>query len=95
MNESFEWNEEKNQENQKKHGVSFEDAQLAFEDPYSLIIEDEFHSTPNEERWFCVGAIKGGIVTVRFTFRGNVIRVYGAGYWREFRKLYQEQKGVL
>ena len=92
--ESFEWDEEKNQENKSKHGVSFEEAQYAFEDPYSLIIEDKFHSA-EEERWFCVGKIKTGIVTVRFTYRGETIRIYGAGYWRKMRNLYAEQKGAL
>jgi uncharacterized protein len=94
MRESFEWDEDKDQENQVKHGVRFEEAQHAFEDPYSLIIADEEHSTA-EERWFCVGAIKTGIVTVRFTYRGDTIRIFGAGYWRKLRSLYQHQKGVV
>ena len=54
MPESFEWDEAKNQENQAKHGVAFEEAQQAFADPHSLIIKDPFHST-EETRWFCVG----------------------------------------
>ena len=94
MNDSFEWDEDKNQENQAKHGVSFEEAQHAFADPHSLIIEDEEHST-QEKRWFCVGAIQTGIVTVRFTYRGDTIRIFGAGYWRKLRRLYQQQKGVV
>lgn len=48
MHESFEWDEDKNQDNQAKHGVSFEEAHHAFEDPYSLIIEDEEHSAKEE-----------------------------------------------
>lgn len=94
MNPSFEWDEDKNQMNKIKHGVSFEEAQHAFEDPYSLIIEDEEHTT-KEERRFCVGAIEKGIVTVRFTYRGDKIRIFGAGYWRKLRRLYQQQKGML
>jgi uncharacterized DUF497 family protein len=94
MRETFEWDEDKNQENRAKHRVSFEEAQYAFEDPYSLIIRDEEHST-EEERWFCVGAIKTGIVTVRFTYRGDKVRIFGAGYWRKMRSLYQQQKGVV
>lgn len=90
----FEWDEPKNLENQEKHGVSFEEAQYAFNDPYNLIIEDEDHSN-QEDRWFCVGAIKTAIVTVRFTYRGDKIRIFGAGYWRKMRRLYQEQKGIV
>lgn len=92
--DSFEWDEDKNQENIAKHGVSFEEAQYAFDDPYSLIIEDEDHSE-YEERWFCIGVIQTGIVTVRFTYRGNTIRIFGAGYWRKMRRLYQDQKGAV
>lgn len=92
MDESFDWDEEKNQENQAKHGVSFEEAQLAFEDPYRLIMEDDFHST-DEDRWYCVGDIRTGIITVRFTYRGDKVRIFGAGYWRRFRRMYlQENK---
>ena len=92
--ESFEWDEEKDQENKFKHGVSFEEAQHAFADPYNIIIEDEDHST-DEERWFCIGVTERGIVTVRFTYRGDKIRIFGAGYWRKMRKLYLEKKGIL
>jgi uncharacterized DUF497 family protein len=94
MEVSFEWDEQKNRENQQKHGVAFEDAQDAFRDPHRLIIKDTFHST-EEERWFCVGDIGTGIVTVRFTYRGKKIRIFGAGYWRRLRKRYLQAKGQL
>ena len=92
MEASFEWDEDKNRENQAKHGVSFEAAQAAFRDPDKLIIKDGFHST-QEERWFCVGDIGTGILTVRFTYRGHTIRIFGAGYWRSLRKKYRQAKG--
>lgn len=75
----FEWDEEKDQENQKKHGVSFSLAQHAFLDPYRIIVEDIEHSS-EESRYYCIGRVGEGIMTVRFTYRGNVIRIYGAGY---------------
>ena len=87
----FEWDDAKNQENQVKHGVSFEEAQLAFDDPYRLIIEDEEHSEA-EDRYYCVGFIAKGIVTVRFTYRGDTIRIFGAGYWRRFRRMYLRER---
>ena len=92
MSASFEWDEDKNADNQQKHGVSFEQAQAAFQDPYKLIIQDVFHSTA-EERWFCVGDIGTGIVTVRFTYRAHNIRIFGAGYWRRLRSKYLHAKG--
>ncbi|GEM_PF-1061488 len=71
METSFEWNEQKNQENQAKHDVSFEEAQDAFSDPNKRLIRDLDHSQV-EERWFCLGEITiirngelfEGIVTV-------------------------------
>lgn len=86
----FEWDEGKAQENQKKHKVSFSLAQRAFLDPHRIIVEDEEHSA-EENRYYCIGRVEEGIMTVRFTYRGNTIRIYGAGYWRKGRKLYEEQ----
>jgi uncharacterized protein len=86
----FEWDEEKDRENQKKHSVSFSFAQHAFLDPHRIIVEDEEHST-EENRYYCIGRVGEGVMTVRFTYRGNVIRIYGAGYWRKGRKVYEEQ----
>ncbi len=41
---TFEWDEEKDKENQKKHPVSFGEAQHAFLDPHRIIAEDVAHS---------------------------------------------------
>ena len=88
---TFEWDEDKDFENQKKHGVSFAEAQHAFYDPDRVIAHDEAHST-EEERLFCVGDVKGRILTVRFTYRRGIIRIIGAGEWRKWRKFYEQQK---
>ena len=40
----FEWDAEKNTENQKKHGVALSLAQFAFADPNRVIAEDLAHS---------------------------------------------------
>ena len=89
----FEWDEEKDKENQAKHNVSFPLAQHAFLDPHRVIVEDVTHST-EEERFYCIGRVGDGIMTVRFTFRSNVIRIYGAGYWRKGRKLYENKNKI-
>lgn len=90
---AFEWNEEKNKENQSKHGVSFITAQQAFLDPHRVIAEDIAHST-GENRYYCMGRVGGGILTVRFAYRANVIRIYGAGYWRKGREIYEEKNKI-
>ena len=90
---SFEWDEKKDKENQTKHGVSFSLAQYAFLDDHRVIVEDVNHST-EENRFYCIGRVDKGIVTVRFTYRNNVIRIYGAGYWRKGREIYEEQNKI-
>lgn len=86
----FEWDESKNKENQLKHGISFNFAQYAFKDDKRVILEDLNHSE-KEKRYYCIGKIEDGIVTVRFTFRQNVIRIFGAGYWRKGKKIYEKE----
>lgn len=90
---TFEWDEAKDKENRSKHGISFLVAQKAFLDPHRVIAEDITHST-EENRYYCMGRVGEGILTVRFTYRGNVIRIYGAGYWRKGRKIYEEQNKI-
>jgi uncharacterized DUF497 family protein len=88
---NFEWDDIKNAINKEKHGVSFELAGKAFFDKNRVIAKDIKHSTKSETRYFCYGEVAGHILTVRFTIRGNNIRIFGAGYWREGRSKYYEQ----
>ncbi len=87
---TFEWNEDKSRENKEKHGISFELAQFAFDDHNRIIAEDFKHSHM-EKRYYCFGKVEEGILTVRFTYRKNVIRIIGAGYWRKGKKIYEKQ----
>jgi uncharacterized DUF497 family protein len=89
----FEWDDEKNLENVAKHGISFEAAQHAFLDPCRVIAEDVSHSGA-ESRFYCIGRMDEGIATVRFTYRGGVIRIFGAGYWRKGKRLYETQNKI-
>lgn len=89
----FEWDHRKATENLRKHGVSFMLAQQAFLDAKRVIARDLKHSK-GEQRYFCLGQVDGNIITVRFTFRGRVVRIIGAGYWRQGRKLYEAQNQI-
>ena len=89
----FEWDENKDKINQKKHNVSFAFAQLAFLDHNRIILEDLEHSV-DEKRYYCLGKISDGILTVRFTYRSNKIRIFGAGYWRKGRKIYEKENKI-
>jgi uncharacterized DUF497 family protein len=86
----FEWDENKDAENREKHGVAFSMAQYAFADPHRVIAEDLAHSE-GEQRYFCFGKVETGILTVRFTYRGGVIRIFGAGYWRKGKAIYERE----
>lgn len=90
---TFEWDSWKDRENLQRHGVSFFDAQRAFADSRRVIAEDAAHSQI-EKRYFCFGVVDGGVLTVRFTWRANVIRIIGAGYWRKGRAIYERENQV-
>ena len=86
---AFEWDPKKEAINISKHGVSFFDAQQAFLDPNRIIAQDLEHSK-NEIRYYCFGKVEGMVMTVRFTYRNQTIRIFGSGYWRQGRKIYEE-----
>jgi uncharacterized DUF497 family protein len=81
-NVRFEWDKEKEQQNIARHGVDFVEAQEAFSDPFAVIRADDLHSQI-EPRFFCFGRVLDEILTVRFTYRRDAIRIIGAGYWRK------------
>lgn len=86
---TFEWDENKNLANIEKHGVSFEESKLAFLDHKRKIRMNAKHSAV-EMRYYCLGVVRGRVLTVRFVIRGNKVRIIGAGYWREGKKIYEQ-----
>ena len=89
----FEWDATKDQENRGKDGVPFAKAQFAFADPKRVIAEDLSHSS-REKRHYCFGWVEYGVLTVRFTYRDDVIRIFGAGYWRKGRQIYERENQI-
>ena len=85
----FEWDDQKARENIAKHGVSFELATRAFEDPKLVLAEDLVHSL-TEPRYFAFGRVRGGVLTVRFTVRVERVRIIGAGFWRKGKVFYEQ-----
>ncbi len=62
----------------KKHKVSFEEASTVFADPLSLTIPDPLHSE-EEDRFVTMGmSIKGRLLAVVHTERGDAIRIISA-----------------
>ena len=75
MGLTFEWDEEKDLSNQKKHGVSFEEAKTVFNDPRSITIADEQHSE-EEDRYIDIGtSSRGRLIIVSYTEREPNIRI--------------------
>ena len=73
----FEWDEEKNYGNQRKHGISFETAAKVFFDPKHIIKYDWEHSI-NEERWKAIGRINWVVLIVHYTVRNGRTRIFSA-----------------
>ena len=74
----FEWDEAKNLENIKNHGIGFEQAVKAFDDDLAIPFEDVEHSDENERRYALIGTCEIGLVFVSFTFRGENCRIISA-----------------
>jgi uncharacterized DUF497 family protein len=90
---NFDWDPEKDAANQVKHGVPFREAQRAFADPKRIFQADAAHSA-GEMRFFCMGKVDGRVLMVRFTYRRDVIRIYGAGHWRKGVRHYEKENQI-
>ncbi len=73
----FEWDENKNEINKRKHGISFETAKFVFEDENMAEVVDFAHSTLEETRYLAIGMVNN-ILTVVFTERGEATRIISA-----------------
>jgi len=93
----FEWDEEKNKINQKKHSLDFETAKLVFDDPFCVTFVERV--SDGEERWHAIGSIEKILVIVvvhmyRQDGSDEVIRIISARRaTRHERKLYAQANG--
>lgn len=94
----FVWDPRKNNVNESKHGISFEDAITVFDDPFALRAPDPKHSTDLETMEWIIGESDiGHVLVVIFTerVRGNLYRIISARRAnRRERRLYEEFKRV-
>lgn len=90
---NFEWDENKNEINKKKHGLSFETAQEVFYDDFAVVFDDPDHSI-GEERFLIIGMTESsGICIVSHCYRDSdsVIRIISAREaTKKEKKIYQE-----
>jgi uncharacterized protein len=94
----FEWDEAKNEANQRKHGVRFEVAVTAFSDPSVVSYKDRFED--GEERWKTLGMVEGLLLLlVAHTVNNEepeeeIIRIISARQAsRAERRRYEEENG--
>ena len=74
----FRWDKEKAASNLAKHGVSFEEAQIAFGDPLYVDFFDPDHSA-DEPRYILVGeSRRGRLLIISYAERDNVARLISA-----------------
>ena len=77
----FEWDEQKNEANKTKHGVSFDSAKMVFFDPYGLTMFDQVEN--GEDRWQTMGQIGGVLLLLvvhvtRYDDHTEIIRIISA-----------------
>lgn len=74
-NPEFEWDDEKAENNFKKHGVGFDEGTTIFNDPMIVTISDPDHSK-DEDRYISIGiSVQGRSLVVVHTERGEKIRL--------------------
>lgn len=86
----FDWDEEKNKANIKKHGLDFADAEEVFDGP--MFIAPDIREDYGEDRWIGIGNFRGRIVVIAFVERGDeTIRIISMRKaLRHERKYYEE-----
>ncbi len=76
MGTLVEWDDNKNQLNIRKHGISFATAALVFADEERIEYYDRLHSL-EEDRYVILGCVQG-ILYVVYTMRGEAARLISA-----------------
>ena len=75
----FEWDGWKAEENERKHGVSFDEAGTVFYDSLARSQPDHEHSTAAEQRFLMLGkSASGRLLVVAYAERGAKLRIISA-----------------
>lgn len=77
----FEWDDNKAASNERKHGITFQEAALIFDDPLHICRQDRFEN--GEERWQAIGVVDGVMMlivahTIQDIVDGELIRIISA-----------------
>ena len=86
----FEWDENKNISNIKKHGIDFNDSAKIFSNPMVTKVDDR--KDYNKKRWIGLGRLGNTIVILAYTKRGKNIRIISIRKANKSeRKIYYER----
>ena len=92
MNEdAFEWDENKAARNVAAHGISFEVACEVFDDDLAIERPDD-REAYGEDRTNITGMVKGRLLTVTYTLRGNKIRLISARMAEPYERRWYHEK---
>ena len=69
MTMRFGWDDEKNDRNQKRHGISFNVAALVFGDPNLVLLKDRIDEETGEQRWHGIGLANAAVLFVVHVYR--------------------------
>ncbi|MBL0177468.1 MAG: BrnT family toxin [Ignavibacteria bacterium] len=87
----FLWDDRKAGANEKKHGVTFQEASTVFGDPLAVSFDDPDHSE-NEERFLTFGmSLNGRLLVIAHTGTGDTVRMIRARVMTNYeRSVYEE-----
>ena len=77
----FDWDPAKAAANERKHGISFAEAETVFSDEHALLLDDPDHSSLEEERFILLGLSAGlRVLVVVHCYRtpDDIIRLISA-----------------
>jgi hypothetical protein len=77
QDEDFEWDNTKAEQNFATHGVSFEAARLAYEDPFAIVRGDH-RQDYGEDRFILLGIVQERLLAVAYAMRGERMRIISA-----------------
>jgi uncharacterized protein len=91
--DEFEWDDVKAAQNLANHGVSFEAARLAFNDPFAVVREDR-RQDYGEGRYVLLGMVQDHLLAVVHAQRGARVRIISARLAepRERRRYHEENR---
>jgi len=91
--DDFEWNKAKAAANHAKHGVTFEQAREAFNDPFAIDFVDD-REDYGEDRLILFGMVENRLLVVAHILRGDKVRIISAREAEPHeRRKYHEENG--